>query len=102
MTQNHLFKLVLIGDGGVGKTSFIKRHIKGEFDPKYDPTLGVEVHPIKFRTNRGDNIIFNVWDTAGQAKMGGLRDGYYLDAHCAIIRGPANPNSDSSFRFEFT
>ena len=40
-------------------------------------TLGVEVHPIKFNTNRGV-IQFNVWDTAGQEKFGGLRDGYYI------------------------
>lgn len=38
-------------------------------------TLGVEVHPLKFYTNRGP-IQFNVWDTAGQEKFGGLRDGY--------------------------
>ena len=38
-------------------------------------TLGVEVHPLKFFTNLGP-IQFNVWDTAGQEKFGGLRDGY--------------------------
>jgi len=38
-------------------------------------TLGVEVHPIQFSTNLGP-IQFNVWDTAGQEKFGGLRDGY--------------------------
>ena len=40
-------------------------------------TLGVEVHPLVFHTNRGP-IRFNVWDTAGQEKFGGLRDGYYI------------------------
>ena len=40
-------------------------------------TLGVEVHPLIFHTNRGP-IKFNVWDTAGQEKFGGLRDGYYI------------------------
>ena len=38
-------------------------------------TLGVEVHPLRFFTNLGE-IVFNVWDTAGQEKFGGLRDGY--------------------------
>ena len=38
-------------------------------------TLGVEVHPLVFHTNLGP-IQFNVWDTAGQEKFGGLRDGY--------------------------
>lgn len=47
-------------------------------------TLGVEVHPLVFHTNRGP-IRFNVWDTAGQEKFGGLRDGYYIQGECAII-----------------
>ena len=78
------FKLVLIGDGGVGKTTFVKRHLTGEFEKKYIATLGVEVHPMPFFTNHGQ-IKFNVWDTAGQEKLGGLRDGYYIGGHCGII-----------------
>ena len=78
------FKLVLVGDGGVGKTTFVKRHLTGEFERKYVATLGVEVHPLPFHTNRGQ-LFFNVWDTAGQEKYGGLRDGYYIQGECAII-----------------
>lgn len=78
------FKLVLVGDGGVGKTTFVRRHLTGEFEKKYNATIGVEVHPLQFQTNRG-LIIYNVWDTAGQEKFGGLRDGYYIGGQCAII-----------------
>jgi len=78
------WKLILVGDGGVGKTTLVKRHLTGEFEKRYVPTLGVEVHPLKFFTNCG-LIRFNVWDTAGQEKMGGLRDGYYIQAEAAII-----------------
>ena len=74
----------MVGDGGVGKTTFVKRHLTGEFEKKYVATLGVEVHPLAFTTNRGP-ITFNVWDTAGQEKFGGLRDGYYIQGQCAII-----------------
>jgi len=42
------------------------------------------VHPLDFDTNRG-TLRFNVWDTAGQEKFGGLRDGYYIQGQCAII-----------------
>ena len=78
------FKLVLVGDGGVGKTTFVKRHLTGEFEKRYIATLGVEVHPMPFFTNHGQ-IKFNVWDTAGQEKLGGLRDGYYIGGNCGII-----------------
>ncbi|RWV98240.1 hypothetical protein GW17_00038925 [Ensete ventricosum] len=57
------------------------------------PTIGVEVHPLDFFTNCG-KIRFYCWDTAGQEKFGGLRDGYYvvllsfvhsIHGQCAII-----------------
>ncbi|XP_022961762.1 GTP-binding nuclear protein Ran-3-like [Cucurbita pepo subsp. pepo] len=78
------FKLVIVGDGGTGKTTFVKRHLTGEFEKKYEPTIGVEVHPLDFFTNYG-KIRFYCWDTAGQEKFGGLRDGYYIHGQCAII-----------------
>ncbi|CAB40408.1 GTP-binding nuclear protein RAN [Guillardia theta] len=81
---NNIFKLILVGDGGVGKTTFVKRHLTGEFEKKYIATLGVEVHPLKFFSSSGE-IIFNIWDTAGQEKFGGLRDGYYIQGQAAII-----------------
>eukprot|EP01057_Protomagalhaensia_wolfi_P000620 Protomagalhaensia_wolfi_Nauph_80__619@NODE_1353_length_1569_cov_459_052941_g1045_i0_p2_GENE_NODE_1353_length_1569_cov_459_052941_g1045_i0NODE_1353_length_1569_cov_459_052941_g1045_i0_p2_ORF_typecomplete_len220_score52_22Ras/PF00071_22/2_3e45Roc/PF08477_13/1_7e25Roc/PF08477_13/6_5e03Arf/PF00025_21/7e16Gtr1_RagA/PF04670_12/0_00019FeoB_N/PF02421_18/0_00024GTP_EFTU/PF00009_27/0_0017MMR_HSR1/PF01926_23/0_001RNA_helicase/PF00910_22/0_065TniB/PF05621_11/0_096TniB/PF05621_11/2_6e03RsgA_GTPase/PF03193_16 len=78
------FKLVLVGDGAVGKTTLVKRHLTGEFEKKYVPTLGADVYPLRFQTNYGP-ITFNVWDTAGQEKLSGLRDGYYVRGECAII-----------------
>lgn len=78
------YKLVLVGDGGVGKTTFVKRHLTGEFEKKYIATQGVEVSSLVFFTNYGP-IKFNIWDTAGQEKLGGLREGYYIGADCAII-----------------
>jgi len=78
------YKLILVGDGGVGKTTFVKRHRTGEFEKKYVATLGVEVHPLKFYTQHGP-FTFNCWDTAGQEKFGGLRDGYYINGQAAII-----------------
>ena len=47
-------------------------------------TRGVNVNPIIFYTNHGP-IKFNIWDTAGQEKLGGLREGYYIGGQCGII-----------------
>jgi GTP-binding nuclear protein Ran len=56
------FKVVLIGDGGTGKTTLVKRHLDGQFERKYVPTLGVEVHPLPFYTTHG-KMLLNIWDT---------------------------------------
>ncbi|KAI8053942.1 ras family-domain-containing protein [Syncephalis plumigaleata] len=79
LTHTYVF-----GDGGTGKTTFVKRHVSGEFEKKYIATVGVEVRPLNFFTNFGP-IIFSTWDTAGQEKFGGLRDGYYIQGQCGII-----------------
>ena len=79
-----IFKLVIMGDLAVGKTSFVKRHITGEFQKTYIPTKAADVTSIDFSTNRG-KIRFVIWDTAGQEKFGNLRECYYIDAHCSII-----------------
>ena len=78
------FKLVILGDRGVGKTTFVKRHLTGEFNKKYEPTYGADVYPLQFETNRGP-IRFSCWDTAGPERFGSLRDGYYVNADCAIL-----------------
>ncbi|KAF7377459.1 GTP-binding nuclear protein [Mycena sanguinolenta] len=78
------FKLVLVGDHGTGKTTFVKRYLTGELEQKHIAPVGAEVHPINFTTNHGP-ISFEVWDTAGQENDDGLRDEYYTNSQCAII-----------------
>lgn len=78
------FKIVVIGDAGVGKSTFINRHRTGEFTKSYIPTMGVEVTPIPFYTNKG-HVICNMWDCAGQERFSGIKEGYYVGAQAAII-----------------
>ncbi len=78
------FKIILIGDGGVGKTTFLKRNLTAVFEKKYVATSGVDVHPLSYNTSSGP-ICFNVWDCAGQERLGGLRDGYFIQADAAIL-----------------
>lgn len=76
-------KVSLIGDGGVGKTTFVKRILTGDFTQKYVATLGVEVNP--FQSPTIPNTIFNIWDCAGQEKFSGLRDGYFVESQACIV-----------------
>ena len=86
------YKLVLCGDGGVGKTTYITKLLSGEFEKKYIPTLGVEAHSLLFHTNKG-RIEFNIWDTAGQEKYRGLRNAYSRNTDCVIIMFDLTNNS---------
>lgn len=79
-----VWTVVLVGDGGVGKSVFLQRLQGRRFDGKYIATLGVEVTPLVFATNHGP-ICINMWDCAGQEKFGGLRDRYFNQAQGAIV-----------------
>lgn len=70
------FKLLLVGDGGVGKTQFINKITTGTFSCVYVATIGVE--KVAF-----DNCV--VWDTAGQEKFGKEYLSHYEGATHAII-----------------
>lgn len=79
------FEVVLIGNAGVGKSSFVKRLVQGNFVVEtYKPTHGADVTSIVIQTSVGP-ILFQVWDTAGAEKNGGLRDAYYIGTHGAIL-----------------
>lgn len=83
------FKLILAGDGCSGKTTFLKRLMEermegSKMDPKYIATLGVSVHPLKLVID-GEEYIFNCWDTAGQPKFGGIREGYYVNGQMVLV-----------------
>jgi len=71
---------VLVGDSGVGKTSFMKRLVHGTFEETHDSTIGAEFFKISYFTKKG-NITFNVWDMGGEV----LQDVFLRNADCAII-----------------
>jgi len=78
------FKILLVGDSKVGKSSFLKRHQNMEFGREYLATQGADVTSLSFNTNHG-LITFNVWDCSGQQKFDQIRDGYYYNTHGVII-----------------
>ncbi len=74
-------KIVLLGDGGVGKTSFLKSIRQGTFPDRYCGTVGAEVHPHLLG---GRDV--TIWDTAGRNElMGPQRETYLSDATICVI-----------------
>jgi GTP-binding nuclear protein Ran len=83
-------KVVFIGNGGCGKTTFLNRISRGNFEQKYKPTLGVDVSPIPESIWRGGdnidkNVTFNCWDCTGQKRFGILQTSYYTGANVIVV-----------------
>jgi Ras-related protein Rab-1A len=79
-----LFKLLLIGDSGVGKSSMLLRFADNEFTGNYISTIGVD---FKIRTiKQNDKIIkLQLWDTAGQERFRTITTSYYRGSHGILI-----------------
>lgn len=77
-------KIILIGDGGSGKTSFVTRFKDGNFRREYIATIGAVTHPVVLTTTHG-NINVIIWDTAGQEMNAGLLEAYYIDTDVAVV-----------------
>ena len=78
------FKVVVIGDSGVGKTNLIKRFIRNEFKEDSKATVGVEFLSKNFLIN-GEIFKMEIWDTAGQERYKSITTAYYKGAKGAII-----------------
>jgi len=81
------YKIVLLGESGVGKTSIINRYINKRFDNDLVPTEGATFANKIIKLNKFDGkcIKLNIWDTAGQERFRALSKIFYQDAHAAIL-----------------
>ena len=82
--EKFIFKITVIGDGGVGKTSLIKRFTKGGFQEDYIKTIGAQFSKYE-QDIEGDECELNFWDIAGQADFHFLRPSFYKNSQAAII-----------------
>lgn len=63
-----MFKLILIGAAGVGKSNILLKYTKDQFVEGWNMTIGVEYATKIVTTDRGTKIKFQIWDTAGQER----------------------------------
>ena len=113
--KTRMLKVVLLGDGGVGKSSLMRRFVNGEFDPQSFHTIGVEFLNKDITLQRGetpenyhsghvrnhstggnkmkqnsaplqeDTFTLQIWDTAGQERFKSLRTPFYRGADCCLL-----------------
>ncbi|EAY22076.1 Ras family protein [Trichomonas vaginalis G3] len=78
------FKVVLVGDGYVGKTSIINRFYSDHFSTNEPPTIAASFLPIAMNKN-GKRVVLNIWDTAGHEKFHCLVPLYARAANTLIV-----------------
>lgn len=81
----HLFKILVVGDIGTGKTSIIKRYVHNIFSMHYKSTIGVEFALKVINWDPKTEIRLQLWDIAGQERFGNMTRVYYKEAVGAIV-----------------
>ncbi|XP_023688057.1 ras-related protein Rab-38-like [Paramormyrops kingsleyae] len=82
--KERLYKVLVIGDLGVGKTSIIKRYVQQSFSGNYRATIGVDF-ALKVLSWGGETVRLQLWDIAGQERFGNMTRVYYREAVGAFI-----------------
>ena len=84
MEIEHLLKIIIIGDAGVGKSNILIRYTKNEFDASNKPTIGIEFSSKTINVNRS-RVKLQIWDTAGQERYRAVAKQYYRGAAGVMI-----------------
>lgn len=84
MNYTFVFKYILLGNSGVGKSTYINQNINNEFNPTMGTTIGVDFLGKVIQIN-DDKIKIHVWDTAGQETFKCIVNSYYRDAIGVLV-----------------
>ena len=84
MSCKYMFKYIIIGDTGVGKSCILSQFLQNKFSPQYDVTVGVEFGAKLIKIN-GEPIKLQIWDTAGQETFKSITRSYYRSAAAALL-----------------
>jgi len=90
------FKITVVGDGGVGKTTLVKKYTTGSFQKDYIATLGAQFSKYE-EVIEGNQIKLFIWDIAGQDAFETMRSKFYNGSSAAIIVFSHAPEEVTSF-----
>ena len=80
-----VIKVVLVGESGSGKTSIMNRYLRGLFKENVATSLSAIGESKKISSSNGEEVILNIWDTAGQELYRAINTIFYRDAKIILI-----------------
>jgi small GTP-binding protein len=83
--SDHEFKVVLVGNSGVGKSALLGRFVDDKFTADTHSTIGVDFRFRSLETPGGDKVKLQIWDTAGQDTFRSIVSAYYNGANAIVI-----------------
>eukprot|EP01080_Neovahlkampfia_damariscottae_P000357 gene357-6771_t len=83
--EEFIFKVLVVGNAGVGKTSLIRRYVHDMFSTNYKTTIGVDFALKRINWTDGSVLQLHLWDIAGQERFGNMTRVYYKQAVAAIV-----------------
>eukprot|EP01060_Flectonema_neradi_P018111 TRINITY_DN2492_c0_g4_i1.p1 TRINITY_DN2492_c0_g4~~TRINITY_DN2492_c0_g4_i1.p1 ORF type:complete len:529 (+),score=71.89 TRINITY_DN2492_c0_g4_i1:222-1808(+) len=84
MQEQGRFKVIVVGDAGTGKTSFIHQLVHQKFAPNTKATIGLDWREKQFKI-QGGYVTIQFWDISGQERFANVTRAYYQGAHGAIV-----------------
>ncbi|EAX82548.1 Ras family protein [Trichomonas vaginalis G3] len=83
--EESLYKLILIGSCGVGKTSLLTQYLHNRYDAEEKPTISPTSASVNIKTTNGISVQFSIWDTAGQETYQSISRIFYRDANICFL-----------------
>eukprot|EP00002_Diphylleia_rotans_P018410 TRINITY_DN3565_c0_g1_i5.p1 TRINITY_DN3565_c0_g1~~TRINITY_DN3565_c0_g1_i5.p1 ORF type:complete len:173 (+),score=32.86 TRINITY_DN3565_c0_g1_i5:64-582(+) len=80
-----MYKVLVVGDIGTGKTSFIKRYVHNIWTSQYKSTIGVDFALKVISWSQDTTVRLQLWDIAGQERFGNMTRAYYKEAAGAFV-----------------
>eukprot|EP01066_Platyproteum_vivax_P011162 Platyproteum_vivax@DN5066_c0_g1_i1.p1 len=84
-TTTSKYKMVMLGEAGVGKTAIVNKFMYNDYRDKYEPTIGIDFFSKNVTLASGASVRLQLWDTAGQERFKSLTASYIRDAAVALV-----------------